>query len=548
MSSNKTAKNILFGDENRSKLLSGVSILANAVKTTLGPKGRNVILHRPFTGIPHITKDGVTVAKEVELDDEVENMGAQMVIQAASNTAKKAGDGTTTATVLAHAIIAEGMKLVAAGMNPMDLKRGIDLAVDSILAELENISIPCKTHTEITQVATISANSDSKIGNMIANAMAEVGTTGAITIESGKALEDSIDVVKGVKIDRGHLSAYFSTDYTAMKTVFEDAYILFYDKKINKIQPLIPVLEQVAPTGKPLLIIAEDIEGEALESLLVNNANGHIRICAIPAPGFSDRRVPILEDIATLTGGKVFSKELARNLEDIRIEDLGVAEKIEVGQMGTIILGGQGDPKLIEERIEQIKFQLSTASNDYNANKLIERLASMDGGVAVIYVGGASESEVEEKKDRYDDALNATRAAMNDGIVPGGGVALLRARQRIKELSGKNIDQDAGIKIVLKAIESPIRQIVSNAGGSPDVVVNNIVNTKDNWGYDAASDEYNDMMTLGIIDPTKVTKTALINASSVAGLLITSECSISDKPGELKGNEDDIHNSLTMPL
>ena len=541
--SSKTAKDVLFGDVSRSKLLTGVNILSNAVKTTLGPKGRNVIIHRPFDGKPHVTKDGVTVAKEVELADEVENMGAQMVLEAANKTAKLAGDGTTTATVLTQAIVTEGMKLVAAGMNPMDLKRGIDKAVTKIISELEEMSIPCSARTEIEQVATISANSDLNIGNMIAEAMEQVGKNGAITIESGKSLEDTIDVVKGIKIDRGHISAYFATNYDAMRTEFEDCYILLHDKTITSIQPLIPILEQVAPTGKPLLIVAEEIKGEALQSLLMNNSSGALKICAIPAPSFADRRLPVLEDIAILTGGKVFSKELVRKLEDATLDDLGVADKVEVDQMGTIIVGGQGDPKVIQDRIDAVRYQLDTASNEYNADKLTERLASLDGGVAVIHVGGATEIEVEEKKDRYDDALNATRAAIDNGVVPGGGVALIRAKQNAGQISGSNLDQEAGIKIVLNAIEAPIRQIVKNAGGSPDVVVNNIYNSEDNWGYDASTDVYNDMMSLGIIDPTKVTKTALQNAASVAGLLITSECSISDRPGELKGDENDI----TMP-
>jgi chaperonin GroEL len=449
-----------------------------------------------------------------------------MVMEAASKTATKAGDGTTTATVLTQAIVTEGMKLVSAGMNPMDLKRGIDIAVESVIKELDDISKSCDTPEEVSQVASISANSDTKIGDKIAEALTAVGKHGAVSIESGRALEDQIEIVKGLKFDRGYISSYFSTNHEALTTVLENCYILLFDKKISDITPIIPLLEQVSQSQKPLLVVAEDVEGVTLETLLMNNHNGTLKCCAVPAPGLGDRRLPILEDIAILTGGKVFSKELMNDLKDARIEDLGSCDRIEVDALFTTIIGGHGDPEALEERIKHIRYQLDTASNDHNRNKLAERLASLDGGVAVIKVGGATEVEVNEKKDRYDDALHATRAAIDSGIVAGGGVALLRAKEKLKSLRSANTDQDAGIKIVLSAIESPIRQITSNAGGSPDVVVNKIIEGKDNYGYNAATDEYGDMMQLGIIDPTKVTKTALINAASIAGLLLTSECSI----------------------
>ena len=521
----QNAKDVIFGQESRYKLLKGINLLSNAVRTTLGPKGRNVIIQREHSS-PHVTKDGVTVAKQVILKDPLENMGAQMILEAASKTATKAGDGTTTATVLAQAIITEGMKLVSAGMNPMDLKRGIDSAVEAVVEELENISKSCDTPEEVSQVAAISANSDTKIGDKIAEALTAVGKHGAVSIESGRSLEDQIEIVKGLKFDRGYISSYFSTNHEALTTVLENCYILLFDKKINDIEPLIPLLEQVSQSQKPLLVVAEDVEGVTLETLLMNNHNGTLKCCAVPAPGLDDRRLPILEDIAILTGGKVFSKELMNDLKDARIEDLGSCDRIEVDALFTTIIGGHGDEKALEERIKHIRYQLDNTSNDHNRNKLAERLASLDGGVAVIKVGGATEVEVNEKKDRYDDALHATRAAIDAGIVPGGGVALLRAKEKIKDLRGANIDQDAGIKIVLSAIESPIRQITSNAGGSPDVVVNKITEGKDNYGYNAANGEYGDMMKLGIIDPTKVTKTALINAASIAGLLLTTECSI----------------------
>lgn len=531
-----SAKDVTFGEDSRTKLIKGVNVLANAVRTTLGPKGRNVIIQK-FNG-PVVTKDGVSVAKEIELEDALENMGAQMVRNVASKTATDAGDGTTTATVLAQAIVTEGMKFVTAGMNPMDLKRGIDKAVTSIVSALDALAKPCNTTQEIAQVGAISANSDTTIGNLIAEAMEKVGKNGAISIENGKTLEDELIVVNGLQFDRGYISAYFSTNYEAMTTELEDCFILLFDKKINDITPLIPVLEEVAHTGKPLLIVAEDVTGNALQTLLMNNNNGSIRVCAVPAPGFADRRLPIMEDIAILTGGTVFSKELCRELKDIRLEHLGIADRVEVDALNTTIIGGRGNKDDIQVRIDHIKKQMETEkSNEYNVDKLRDRLAKLDGGVAVIKVGAATEVEMQERKDRYDDALHATRAAVEDGIVPGGGVALLRAKQNINKIIGANPDQEAGIKIVLRAIEAPIRQITANAGDSPDVVVNGILAGNANYGYNAATGEFGDMLELGIIDPTKVTKTALVNAASVASLLLTSECAITDMPKKEPKNE-----------
>jgi len=532
-------KEVEFGEKSRAKLLEGIDVLSNAVKTTLGPKGRNVIIHRPENE-PHVTKDGVTVAGEIILKDELENMGAQMVLVAAERTAKQAGDGTTTATVLTQSIVKEGMKLVSAGMNPMDLKRGIDKAVAEIVKHLAEISIPCKTPEEVRKVATLSANSDAKIGNKIAEAIEAVGKTGAISIESGKSLEDELVKTDGLQIDRGYISAYFSTNFEAMTTVLEDCYIILYDRTIKSTHVLVPLLDKIAPTGKSVLIVAEDVEGEALQTLLMNHQSGHLNVCCIPAPGFADRRLPIMEDIATLTGGRVFSKELNKNLQDGQISDLGHCERIEVTNLTTTFINGSGDRAKILSRIQQIKTQLETASNEYNADKLRDRLAKLDGGVAVIKVGGATEVEIGEKKDRYDDSLNATRAAIDDGIIPGGGVGLLRAKQKLSNIETANLDQKAGVDIVLKAIESPARQIVDNAGGKPDVVINAILQSEGNHGYDAATGEFGDMMDLGIIDPTKVTKTALINAASVAGLLITSECSIIAKGIQEQKNEEYI--------
>ena len=539
-------KEVRFGEENRSKLLTGINTISNAVRTTLGPKGRNVIIQQPFKA-PHVTKDGVTVAKQVLLKDPLENTGALMVYEAAANTANKAGDGTTTATVLTQAIVTEGMKLVSAGMNPMDLKRGIDKAVDAVVEQLEKNAEKCAGPDEIRKVAAISANADSSIGETIADALEQVGKEGAISIETGKNLTDELEVVSGLQIQRGYMSAYFSTNHEALKTVLEDAYVFLYDKKITDIADLVELLDAVSKTRRPLLLVAEDIEEIPLQTLLMNHQNGSLKCCAVPAPGFADRRLPIMEDIGILTGGQVFSKELNRDLDTATIDQLGECERIEVDALTCTFIGGRGDPDKIEERVKHIRHQLETASNEYNADKLRNRLAKLNGGVAIIKVGGATEIEINEKKDRYDDALNATRAAIGDGIVSGGGVALLRAKQAIKEVETANVDQAAGVNIVLKAIESPLRQITQNAGESPDVVINEILNHSGNFGYNAATGEYGDMMQFGIIDPVKVTKTALLNAASIAGLLITSECSITvEKPLDQKDKPFDP-NDIHMP-
>jgi len=522
-----TAKDVKFGIDSRSKLVAGVDVLANAVRTTLGPKGRNVVIQKPF-GAPHITKDGVTVAKEIILKDQLENMGAQMVKEVASRTADDAGDGTTTATVLAQSIVKEGMKYVTAGMNPMDLKRGIDKATSAIVDELSKISKPCSTQKEIEQVGCISANSETTIGTMIAEAMEKVGKDGVITVEDGRGLKDELEVVEGMQFDRGYTSPYFVTNPEKQLVELEEPYILTTDKKIGNIQEMLPILEQVAKSGKPLLIIAEDIEGEALATLVVNNMRGVIKACAVKAPAFGDRRKAMLHDIAALVGGQVIAEEVGLTLDKITIEHLGRAKRVQVSKEYTTLIDGAGDLKAIQSRIDQIKVQLEETTSGYDREKLQERLAKLSGGVAVIKVGGATELEVKERKDRFDDALHATRAAVDDGIVAGGGVAFLRAKQAITDLKGDNTDQDAGIKIVLEAVESPVRQITSNAGVSADVIVNKILEGDTNYGYDAATGEYGDMLELGIIDPTKVTKTALINASSIAGLLLTTECSITE--------------------
>jgi chaperonin GroEL len=524
---NMTAKDVKFGIDSRSKLVAGVNILANAVRTTLGPKGRNVVIQKPF-GAPHITKDGVTVAKEIILKDPLENMGAQMVKEVASRTADDAGDGTTTATVLAQSIVKEGMKYVIAGMNPMDLKRGIDKATSAIVDELSKISKPCSTQKEIEQVGVISANSETAIGTMIAEAMAKVGKDGVITVEDGRGLKDELEVVEGMQFDRGYTSPYFVTNPEKQLVELEEPYILTTDKKIGNIQEMLPILEQVAKSGKPLLIIAEDIEGEALATLVVNNMRGVIKACAVKAPAFGDRRKAMLHDIAALVGGQVIAEEVGLTLDKIAIEHLGRAKRVQVSKENTTLIDGAGDLKAIQSRIDQIKVQLEETTSGYDREKLQERLAKLSGGVAVIKVGGATEVEVKERKDRFDDALHATRAAVDDGIVAGGGVAFLRAKQAITDLKGDNTDQDAGIKIVLEALESPVRQITANAGDSADVIVNKILEGDTNYGYDAATGTYGDMLELGIIDPTKVTKTALINASSIAGLLLTTECSITE--------------------
>ena len=524
-----TAKNVTFGAEGRAKLVDGVNTLANAVRVTLGPKGRNVVIQKQW-GSPAITKDGVSVAREIELEDALENMGAQMVKEVASRTADDAGDGTTTATVLAQGIVTEGMKYVTAGMNPMDIKRGIDKAVSALVVELDNLSKPCSTEQEIAQVGSISANSDTTIGDLIAHAMERVGKNGVITVESGKGLQDELEVVEGMQFDRGYLSPYFINNPDKQITELETPFVLIVEKKISNIRDVVPLLETVAKHGKPILIIAEDIEGEALATLVVNSARGIIKACAVKAPGFGDRRREMLQDIATLTGATVISEDMGLTLEKATEEHLGNAARVEVSKDNTIIVDGAGTKETIAARISAIQTQIETTDSEYDRERLKERLAAIDGGVAVIKVGAATEVEMKEKKDRIDDALHATRAAVEDGIVAGGGVALLRAKQNAGTITGANADQDAGIKIVLRAVEAPLRQITSNAGDSADVVVNNILLGSDNYGFNAATGEYGDMIELGIIDPTKVTKTALVNAASIASLLLTSECAISDVP------------------
>ena len=526
-----TAKDVTFGNDSRTKLVTGVNTLANAVRTTLGPKGRNVVIQKPF-GAPHITKDGVTVAKEIELEDAIENMGAQMVKQVASKTADEAGDGTTTATVLAQGIVTEGMKYVTAGMNPMDLKRGIEKATTAIVKELDAISRPCETNTEIEQVGTISANSDGSIGQIIAEAMDRVGSNGVITVEDGSGLENELDVVEGMQFDRGYLSPYFINNADRQIAELENPYILLVDKKISNIRDLIPVLEGVSQASGSILIVAEDIEGEALATLVVNSARGIVKACAVKAPGFGNRRKEMLEDIAVLTNATVITDDLGHKLEDTTLDQLGRAVRVEVTKDNTTIIDGEGDKTVIQDRVTAIQTQIDDSESSYDRDKLQERLAKLAGGVAVIRIGAATEIEMKEKKDRIDDALHATRAAVEQGIVPGGGVALLRAKQNAGSIEGLNADQEAGIDIVLRAIETPVRQITSNAGESADVVVNNILEGDNSYGYNAGTGEYGDMLELGIIDPTKVTKTALVNAASVAGLLLTTECTITDVPQE----------------
>ena len=523
------AKNVVFGDKGRAKLVEGVNILADAVKVTLGPKGRNVVIEKSF-GSPHVTKDGVTVAKEIELEDRLANMGAQMVKEVASRTANNAGDGTTTATVLAQSIVKEGMKYVVSGHNPMDLKRGIDKAVTAAIDELKKISKPCSTTKEIAQVGSISANSDHSIGKIIADAMEKVGNSGVITVEDGKGLQDELDVVEGMQFDRGYLSPYFISNPEKQVVQLDDPFILLFDKKVSNIRDLLPVLEQVAKAGRPLLIVAEDVEGEALATLVVNNMRGILKTCAVKAPGFGDRRKAMLEDIAILTGGTVIAEEIGLTLEKTTLEHLGQAKRIEVGKENTIIIDGAGDKPEIDARVKTIRVQISDATSDYDKEKLQERLAKLAGGVAVIRVGAATEMEMKEKKDRIDDALHATRAAVEEGIVPGGGVALIRAMQGIKGLKGDNADQDAGIGIVIRSLEEPARCIAFNAGDPADVIINEIASKTGNYGYNAATGTYGDMVEQGVIDPTKVTKTALVNAASIAGLILTTDCSIADLP------------------
>ena len=524
-----TAKDVKFSDDARHKMLAGVNVLANAVKVTLGPKGRNVVLEKSF-GAPTITKDGVSVAKEIELKDKFENMGAQMVKEVSSQTSDVAGDGTTTATVLAQSILTEGMKAVAAGMNPMDLKRGVDKAVIAVVDELQKLSKPCTDDKAIAQVGTISANSDSEIGDIIAEAMGKVGKEGVITVEEGSGLANELDVVEGMQFDRGYLSPYFVNNQQNMSAELEDPYVLLYDKKVSNIRDLLPVLEGVAKAGKPLLIVAEDVEGEALATLVINNMRGIVKVAAVKAPGFGDRRKAMLQDIAILTGGTVISEEVGLSLEKATLDDLGSAKKIIITKEETTVIDGAGKAKEIEDRVNQIRAHIEEATSDYDREKLQERVAKLAGGVAVIKVGAATEVEMKEKKARVEDALHATRAAVEEGVVPGGGVALIRARSAIKKLKGDNHDQDVGINIARRAMEEPLRQIVSNAGEEASVVSNKVEEGKDNFGYNAATGEYGDMIEMGILDPTKVTRTALQNAASVAGLMITTEAMVADQP------------------
>ena len=524
-----TAKQVLFGNDARSRMVNGVNVLADAVKVTLGPKGRNVVLERAFGG-PTITKDGVSVAKEVELKDKFENMGAQMVKEVASKTSDNAGDGTTTATVLAQAIVDEGMKYVAAGMSPMDLKRGIDKAVAAAIEQLHSLSKPTTTSKEVAQVGAISANSDHEIGDIIAEAMEKVGKEGVITVEDGKSLHNELEVVEGMQFDRGYLSPYFINNPDKQVALLENPYLLLVEKKISNIRDLLPILEQVAKSGRPLLIIAEDIEGEALATLVVNSIRGVLKTVAVKAPGFGDLRKAMLEDIAILTGGTVISSDVGLTLEKATLAELGSAKKVEVNKESTTIIDGAGKEDQIEARVKQIRAQMEETSSDYDREKLQERVAKLAGGVALIKVGAATEVEMKEKKARVEDALHATRAAVEEGVVAGGGVALIRAKQAIKEIKGDNPEQDAGIKIVLRAMEEPMRQIVRNAGDEPSVVVDRVANGKGNFGFNAQTGEYGDMIEMGVLDPTKVTRTALQNAASVASLILTTECMIADMP------------------
>ena len=529
------AKDIRFGDDVRNKMVNGVNVLANAVKITLGPKGRNVVLERSY-GAPTITKDGVSVAKEIELKERFENMGAQMVKEVASKTSDVAGDGTTTATVLAQSIIAEGMKYVAAGMNPMDLKRGIDLAVVAVVEELKKISKPCMTSKEISQVGAISANADESIGKTIAEAMDKVGKEGVITVEDGKGLENELELVEGMQFDRGYISPYFINQPDKQVSLLEDPYVLLHEKKISNVRDLLPLLEQVAKSGKPLLIIAEDVDGEALATLVVNNIRGILKTTAVKAPGFGDRRKAMLEDIAILTGGTVIAEELGLKLESAQLKDLGRAKRIEVGKGDTTIIDGAGEKAAIEARVKHLRKQVEDATSDYDKEKLQERVAKLAGGVALVKVGAATEMEMKEKKARVEDALHATRAAVEEGLVAGGGVAYLRARVNLKNLKGANPDQDAGIKIVLRALEEPMRQIVANAGGEPSVVVDKVVEGKGNFGFNAQTGEYGDLVEMGVVDPTKVTRFALQNAASVAGLMLTTDAMVAELPKDDKGS------------
>ena len=524
-----SAKEVKFHDNARNRIVAGVNILADAVKLTLGPKGRNVVLERSY-GAPTVTKDGVSVAKEIELKDKFENMGAQMVKEVASKTSDVAGDGTTTATVLAQSIVQEGMKYVAAGMNPMDLKRGIDKAVIATVEELKKLSRPCTTNKEIAQVGAISANADEAIGKIIADAMDKVGKEGVITVEDGKGLQNELEFVEGMQFDRGYLSPYFINQPEKQMALLDDPFILLYDKKVSGIRELLPVLEQVAKAGKPLLIIAEDLDGEALATLVVNNIRGILKTCAVKAPGFGDRRKAMLEDIGILTGGTVISEELGLKLENVTLKDLGRCKRAEIGKENTTVIDGAGDKGAIEGRIKSVRAQIEDTSSDYDREKLQERVAKLTGGVALISVGAATEVEMKEKKARVEDALHATRAAVEEGIVAGGGVALVRCREAVSRVKGDNDDQNAGIKIVLRALEEPLRQIVANTGDEPSVVLNKVAEGKGNFGYNALTGEYGDLVAMGVLDPTKVTRYALQNAASVAGLILATDAMVAELP------------------
>ena len=523
------AKEVRFSEDSRARMSAGVNILANAVKVTLGPKGRNVVLEKSF-GAPTVTKDGVSVAKEIELEDKFENMGAQMVKEVASKTSDVAGDGTTTATVLAQAMLREGLKAVAAGMNPMDLKRGIDKAVANTVDGLRGLSKPTKDSTAIAQVGTISANGDEAIGEIIAEAMEKVGKEGVITVEEGKSLDNELDVVEGMQFDRGYLSPYFINDQDSMSAELEDPFILLHDKKVSNIRDLLPVLEGVAKSGKPLLVISEDVEGEALATLVVNTIRGIVKVAAVKAPGFGDRRKAMLQDMAILTGGQVISEEVGLSLEKATIDDLGRAKRVQVGKENTTLIDGAGKAADIKARVAQIQQQIEETTSDYDREKLQERVAKLAGGVAVIKVGAATEVEMKEKKARVEDALHSTRAAVEEGVVPGGGVALVRALKSLKGLEGDNEDQTMGISIARRAIYEPLRQIVANSGGEPSVVLNKVLDGKANFGFNAQTEEYGDLVKMGILDPTKVVRTALQNAASIAGLLVTTEATVAEKP------------------
>ena len=535
------AKQVHFGSDARTAMMKGVNVLANAVKVTLGPKGRNVVIEKSF-GAPRTTKDGVTVAKEIELEDKFENMGAQMVKEVASKTSDVAGDGTTTATVLAQAIVREGLRAVSAGNNPMDIKRGIDKAVLAAVGELQSISKPCTDTKSIAQVGTISANSDTSIGEIIARAMDKVGKEGVITVEEGSGLENELDIVEGMQFDRGYLSPYFINNQETMNVELEEPLILVHDKKVSNIRDLLPVLEGVAKAGRALLIIAEDVEGEALATLVVNNMRGIVKVCAVKAPGFGDRRKAMLEDIAILTGGTVISDEVGLSLEKADLKDLGRAKRIQITKENTIIIDGAGDQKAIEGRVQQIRTQIEETTSDYDREKLQERVAKLAGGVAVIKVGAATEVEMKEKKARVEDALHSTRAAVEEGVVPGGGVALVRSQAKAKAVKGENHDQQIGVNILVRALEEPLRQIVANAGEEPSVVLNKVLEGTGNYGYNAQTGEYGDMIAMGILDPTKVSRSALQNAASVAGLILTTECMVAEAP-----KKDAGHNHPPMP-